>query len=362
MPWIVRLILFVSLMLLSEYYFFRRVFSSIKTLFPDSSFIKFKAVKITLLFVINFVPTFYLFTWILEFLGGPDINLPDKNRLFDILFYYSFWVAIIIFLQTVVIILPVDLIRFTFLSFNKKIKSRIDRLTAKFILFVMVIFLIYVPIRIVIDMTQVSSRTTTYELENLNEDLNNLRIGVISDIQADWYNSEKRIKNYIDELNKTKPDLVLIPGDMITRNKESIPVAAKMVGKIESNYGVYACVGDHDNWAYGRNILKSRNEVIKQLAEYGVSMLDNNNSILQIENSRIGMTFITDTYSERIKNETLDSLTNNINNVDLKILITHQPNGKTREMASEKDYNLMVAGHTHGGQITLFFPFINLTP
>ena len=57
-----------------------------------------------------------------------------------------------------------------------------------------------------------------------------------------------------------------------------------------------------------------------------------------------------------------DYLTNKLSNVDLKILITHQPNGLTKEIAVKKGYNLMITGHTHGGQITLFFPFINLSP
>ena len=362
MPWIVKLILFVTFMLLSELYFFKRVFHSIRIIFPNSPILRFKTIRIVLLSIINFVPVAYIFFWIIELLGGPEFDLPTKNTFYDTLFYYPFWISIIVILQSVVLILPVDLIRLALLPIKKLDKAKLKNLNSKIVVGIVIVFVIYVPIRILIDMTQVSVRTTTYESAAINDGLDNLRIGIISDIQADWYNSDGRIQNYIDKLNEINPDIVFIPGDMITHDNESILTAAKMVGKIKTKYGVYACVGDHDNWAYGRDIHKSRNEVITTLAKYNARMIDNENLVLQIENSKLGLTFITDTYSERISHELLDDLTNSLDSADLKILITHQPNGRMKQIAVEKKYNLMLSGHTHGGQITLLFPFINLTP
>jgi len=362
MPWIIKLILFVSLMLLAEFYFFRKVFHSIKLLFPNSPILKFKILRIAVLLIINFVPIAYLFTWILELLGGPEIDLPEKSIFFDTTFYYPFWVFIIIVLQSVVLFLLVDLFQLILLPFKKIDKLKLKRVSAKIIIGIAVIITIYAPIRIWYDMTQVSVRITTYESGAVTKDLNNLRIGLISDIQADWYNSNKRILNYINHLNQTNPDIVFITGDLITHDKVSIPVAAKLVGKIKSKYGVYACVGDHDNWAYNRDIMKSRREVIKHLSQFGVQMIDNNNLIMKIGNSTIGITFITDTYSDRINDKELNFLTSNLDSVGLKILVTHQPNGRMKKAAVKEKYNIMVAGHTHGGQITILFPFINLTP
>jgi len=362
MPWIVKLILFVSLMLLAEFYFLRKIFSAIRLLFPYSPILKLKILRIVTLLIINFIPIAYLLTWFLKLLGGPEINLPSKSIFFDTVFYYPFWIFIIIVLQSAVLFLLVDLIRLPFLLLKRFDKQKLKRITAKVIIGIAVIFSIYVPIRIWYDMTQVAVRITTYDSKAVTTDLNNLRIGLISDIQADWYNSNERIQNYINHLNQTNPDIVFITGDLITHDKESIPVAAKLVGEIKSKYGVYACVGDHDNWAYNRDIMKSRHEVIKHLAKYGVKMIDNNNLIMKIGDSNLGMTFITDTYSDRINYKELEYLTSNLDSVDLKILVTHQPNDKMKKIAVKEKYNIMVAGHTHGGQITILFPFINLTP
>ncbi len=58
----------------------------------------------------------------------------------------------------------------------------------------------------------------TYEVFNLNRNLQNLRIELVSDIQANWNNSNDRIQNYIDKLNETKPDIVSISGNMIMQD------------------------------------------------------------------------------------------------------------------------------------------------
>ena len=286
MPWIVKLILFVMLMLLSELYFFKRIYNSIRIMSPNSRFLRFKGLRWLLLSIINFVPVFFLISWIIEIITGFEIDLPSKNSFYDFFFYYPFWIAIITILQTVVIILPLDIIRLLLIPIKSINKQNMKELNAKIVLIITIILLIYVPARILFDATQVSVRETSYISPNLKKGLNNLRIGLISDIQADWYNSNERIENYINKLNNSNPDIVFIPGDMITNDKESIPIAAAMVGKIKAKHGVFACVGDHDNWAYGRNIHKSRSEVIKQLSIHGVEMLDNTNRIVQIDSNR----------------------------------------------------------------------------
>ena len=91
-------------------------------------------------------------------------------------------------------------------------------------------------------------------------------------------------------------------------------------------------------------------------------MLDDVNYKLQIDSANVGITFITDTYSDRIPRSLLDSLTMNLHESDLKILLAHQPTRKIVQRAVDNNYNLMLAGHTHGGQITILFPFKDLSP
>jgi predicted MPP superfamily phosphohydrolase len=57
----------------------------------------------------------------------------------------------------------------------------------------------------------------------------------------------------------------------------------------------------------------------------------------------------------------LDSLAFN-NDGDLKIFLTHQPQPYLIESGQKNNFDLLLAGHTHGGQITFVFPFVQLTP
>ena len=361
MPWIVRLLLFVTLILLLEFYFLKKFSSAFKNLYPGSNVLKFKKIILVLLGFINFVPLFFLISWLSELITGFEINLPEKSTLFDILFIYPFWFGILIILQVSVLLLPIDIIRLMIYPFVKKHLAKLRKINARIVLTISLLALIYVPGRILYDMYTVEQRNTEYSVTGLHPDLAGLKIGLISDIQADWYNGVERVTKYINKLNEFNPDLVFITGDMITHDKEYIPLVAESVGKIKSKYGVFACVGDHDNWAYD-NIYKSRSEVVKSLKSVNIDMLDNKNIVIRINGAKIGITALTDVYSERIRPSVLDSLTSTLRDVDLKILLTHQPNDRLLEKAQEYNYNLMFSGHTHGGQVTILFPFINITP
>ena len=70
---------------------------------------------------------------------------------------------------------------------------------------------------------------------------------------------------------------------------------------------------------------------------------------------------ITNTYVSRVSETILDSLASG-NDSDLKIFLAHQPRNYLIDAARKNHFDLYLAGHTHGGQITLLFPFIQLTP
>jgi uncharacterized protein len=226
---------------------------------------------------------------------------------------------------------------------------------------VIIFFIIYVPVRVIYDYHSIDIREVEFVKENLPDDLEGFRITFISDLQADRHTNERRLSNYIDAVNSTNPDLVLIAGDVITSTPDYIETAAKFIGKIKSKYGVYSCVGDHDNWAYRRDTRRSIREISEALTKYNVEMVDNDVRNLEINSARIGITFITNTYVETISNELLTKISNE-NHKDFKIFLTHQPQKFLIKNARENGYDLFLAGHTHGGQITFLFPFIKLSP
>jgi predicted MPP superfamily phosphohydrolase len=58
----------------------------------------------------------------------------------------------------------------------------------------------------------------------------------------------------------------------------------------------------------------------------------------------------------------IEKIASDVSKNVFKIFIIHQPEGPAIKIAERNNYNLLLAGHTHGGQITFLFPFKNISP
>ena len=361
MPFAVKVILVLLSVLILEIYFVKRVLKSVKILFPNFPQKIVRIIKWSVLVLINTYPIIAIVAWLYVYATGSGYFAPPENFFFDYFVLYPFWIGTMLIVQGILFFILFEIFQLFLIPFIKPKEKRI-RFKSKIFFGIFAFTLFYVPFRIIYDYNSVEIREVIYQNDQLPEALNNFRITFISDIQADRFTDEDRLSKYMDKVNSTEPDLVLIAGDMITSTPNFIDLSAEQLRKIESKYGVYTCVGDHDNWAYRRNIWKSRNAVTSALSEVNIPMIDNDKLILGVDTANIEVTFITNTYSEIIRKSLLDSLTLNKNNAELRILLTHQPREFIIDKAVENNYDLYLCGHTHGGQITFLFPFYNLSP
>ena len=357
---IVRVLIGVVILFLLEYYFTRKVNRVFKTLFPDYSVKKKKIIIYSFLILLNLYPLILIFNAVYAAITKQSVAFPE-NIFADYLLLYPFWVLIILILQVSALFFFIDLLKLIFYPLYKKHKEKLYRIQVKIFLALTLFFIIYIPARIVYDYNTVDVRAVLYEKKNLPKELNGFKIAFISDVQADRYTDGARLKRYVDKINEQKPDIVLIAGDVITSTPDYIETAANYIGKIKSKYGTYSCVGDHDNWAYRKDYVRSLREVEKALIDHNVEMIDNELRYFELDSTRIGVSFITHNYVTDISETTLRNIASS-NKSDFKIFLTHQPQEFLINSAVKYNYDLFLAGHTHGGQITLVFPFIQLTP
>ena len=357
---IIRLLIGIAILLIVEFYFVKRLNLAVKHFFPKFYENKFQLVRRIYLIWVNLYPLVLLFIFTHFAITGSYLSSPE-NKIIDYFLIYPFWINFLLMIQCVVFLIPLDIIKLASLLFLKKNKLGIERIHSAILFLIIGFFVFYVPIRIIYDYNSVSVRKVEYKKENLATSLKNFKLVFISDIQADHYTDEGRLSNYINKVNSLNPDLILIEGDLITTGPDYIQLSAREVGKLKAKYGIYSCIGDHDNWAYRNDYEKSLREVKSALNYNGVHMIDNDNRFIKVDSSEIGITFITATYVEDVPKSILDSLSTN-NHGNFKIFLTHQPQPEIIETAKKNNFNLFLAGHTHGGQITLVFPFIQLTP
>jgi predicted MPP superfamily phosphohydrolase len=359
---VIRVLIIIAFLFFVEFYFYKKLSKSIQNLSPGISKKKLKIFFRLFALYLNLYPLLAISYWIYIIITNERNIIPPQNAFFDYLVIYPFWIGILIIIQSVLILLPVDLIRLVLYPFLKKLKERLKKPQAVFNLIVIIGFMIYVPFRIIYDYNTILVRETIYRKADLPAELDGFKIGFISDMQADWYTDEDRLDEFIAKVNLNNPDLILMAGDVITTTPFYINTAAEYLGKLRSEYGVYSCVGDHDNWAYRSDNERSLKEITEALKKQNVYMIDNDKLLFDVNGDTIGVTFITNTYVERISDKVLDSLVNGKMDYDLKIFLTHQPRQYLIDEAIEYNYDLFLAGHTHGGQITLLFPFYNLSP
>lgn len=359
--WILlRVLMGIVILFLLEYYFVRKLNLVFKVLFPGFSIKKKKIFLYSFIVLLNFYPAVLIFNAIYAAITKQSVAFP-QNIFADYLLLYPFWILIILITQISVLFLFIDLISLVLNIFYKNYRDKINFWKVRIFLVLALFFAIYVPARIVYDYNYVNVRYIDYYKENLPKDIEGFKVAFISDVQADRYTDENRLSKYIAKINEQNPDVVLIAGDVITSTPDYINTAAEYIGKIKSVYGTYSCIGDHDNWAYRRDNVRSLKEIKEALSSYNVKMLDNEIKYLEIDSSLIGITFVTNTYVSEISETTLRNLSA-ANNSDLKIFLTHQPQNFLIQSAVKNQYDFFLAGHTHGGQITFLFPFVQLTP
>lgn len=359
--WLLRITITLLLIFLAEFYFVRKTTTSLNVLFPLLNKNTLKKWAFVFLAIINLYPIYLLVRFVYSMLGGQMIFMP-KSPLFDFLVLFPFWIWIFLVTQTIILLFPLEVIKLLLFPIYKRFKETLHRGEARLIIILVVFFAVYIPARVLYDYYTVSIRVTEYKNSTLPAALNNFKLVFISDIHADEFTNDARLKKFVKKVNSTNPDLVLIGGDFISSTPDYIETAANYIGKIKSKYGIYSCVGDHDNWAYRNDTKRSLREITNALQRNNVEMVNNEKRTINVNGAEISIVFITNTYVERINEKRFDKVIGDGLIGDLKILLVHQPANFLVEKAKKYNFNLLLAGHTHGGQVTFLFPFINLTP
>jgi uncharacterized protein len=359
MSFVLRVALAFVIIFLIEYYFLRKFLKSTNTLFPDIHSKKLYHWSIVVLLIVNIYPLWLLFAWMYSTIAQQGRPEMPESRLFDFLIMFPFWISALVIIQSILFFFILDLIDFIIKPFRKSKRELFNRYKAIAVYMIIGFFVIYIPARVTYDFYSVSVRHVEYTSGVFPDPF---KIVFIADIQADKYTNKPRLGKFVNKINEEQPDLVLIAGDIITSGPRYVDLAAAYIGKIESKHGIYSCVGDHDNWVYRGESQRSISIIKEALENNNAAMIDNDNIFINVDMVNIGISFITNTYVTRIAEEKLYSLMNETSGADLRILVVHQPGKDLAETAMENDYNLFLAGHTHGGQISFLFPFKLLTP
>lgn len=261
---------------------------------------------------------------------------------------YWFWFGLIFSFQMATWLLVLDVLKLAFHVFSDWSKQKITIYYSWLALMVLAILFVFTAAKMIYDTQVIQTEYVSFKKKAVGKSLQGFRVVHISDLQGDEYTGREEISRYIKKVNNLNPDLVVFTGDLISYGTDFIDMSAEELSKVQATYGVYAVIGDHDYWAGVPNIEAA-------LDRYDVPLLQDENKIITVGSDSLLLTGITEVYSKHISAEALAKLTQAYSQLSNRIVVSHQATSKVVEIANQSGYKMLLAGHTHGGQLRVPF-------
>ncbi len=185
-------------------------------------------------------------------------------------------------------------------------------------------------------------------ITNLPAAFEGFRIVQLSDLHGKLFDYNE----IANRVNRLKPDLVVITGDVFDQSEE-IPVeyVEMALGGLIAKHGTYFVFGNNDTYL-------DKNAVKEKLANINIKALVNESTMIKLKGNSLYLVGVDDPYSQKA------DLTKALKGTGsrTKILLAHTP--EIINVAAKAGVDLTLVGHTHGGQIMIPFvprPFTNVS-
>lgn len=185
--------------------------------------------------------------------------------------------------------------------------------------------------------------TVDVKIKNLNKPY---KIVQLSDIHIGGLIDKEFISSVVNQVNLLKADVVVITGDLVDTDIKYAKEALEELKHLKSKYGTYFIVGNHEYFHGVQSIIDYVNNL-------GIKTLENESVYIGKRGEGFNLLGVYDIMGNRI-NAYAPNLRRAMLSTDSapKILLAHQP--KFIEEIKDEKIDLILSGHTHGGQI---FPF-----
>ena len=192
----------------------------------------------------------------------------------------------------------------------------------------------------------------TISSSKIPEDMNDLKIAFISDIKYNEYMNKERLTNMISKLNTTGADVVIFGGDMFSNPQTQAPASqmskdlTTILKSIDAPLGKFAVLGDEDlandktKKIVSQILYDSDFEILSDTSIRLRNKGDSSISLIGLNNMLNG-----DPQPDRAMKKVSED--------EFNILVTHCPDIVKTSGINTKYLNLIIAGHSLGGQIYL---------
>lgn len=175
--------------------------------------------------------------------------------------------------------------------------------------------------------------------------LDGFTVGLVSDIHSSSFMTRKQMDGYCSALQSLGTDLIVIPGDFVNSQTEEVYPFAESFSALHAPCGVYGVMGNHDFYA------PDPERVAREVDACGVKLLRNDNVIIARNGARLALIGIDDVGRPERAVSHMRSAVHGLPEEIPRLLLCHRPYFLGE--ASRMGMDLVLSGHTHGGQIVL---------
>lgn len=172
-----------------------------------------------------------------------------------------------------------------------------------------------------------------------SEQLSHLRVAHLTDIHVGRVTPFELLKSAMQMTNEAKPDLVVMTGDFVCFSTQYLDQLTELVSMIEAP--CVGVLGNHDHWS-------GADEVRRALRRGNMELLENQNTVITLRQQQLQLVGLDDSFSGNAdRQKAVKGMRSDLPTLGLSH-IGEEADGLWREGVS-----LVLAGHTHAGQITV---------
>lgn len=202
---------------------------------------------------------------------------------------------------------------------------------------------------------------TDYTIKT-DKKVGNIKVALISDSHTGTTFHGKGFEEHMKKVESQNPDVVLVAGDFVDDDttKEDMISCCKTLGQMKTKYGVYYVFGNHDKGYYPEKYRGyNGDDLVAELEANGVKVLQDENVLIDDRFYIIGR----QDRSEEVENKGgragMSELVKGLDKNKFSIVMDHQPADYKNQAKAGVD--LVLSGHTHGGQLIPLMNIENLT-
>lgn len=187
-----------------------------------------------------------------------------------------------------------------------------------------------------------------------NFPFSNFKIALLADLHLGPILKEDFSRYCVDKVNELNVDLVLIAGDFVESEGPKTKKVLAPFSNIKSRHGIFFVLGNHE-------IYNDTEKLLSLLPKYGIRPLLNETMVIGSEDRKFNLIGLGDR-AGRYKYEYLPDFYKATTGIDSQlrtILLAHRP-GVIDSIKQDSNIDLILTGHTHGGQIFPFNLFVRL--